>query len=107
MATKVKAANSGCQPDKETIRAATIKEFGTLNVEDLRVFNNWLLEEDKPTYKAVVAKLAELRHHRWAWWHVMASDNPNIDPSCSMSIAPTHSWPLLSFFHFRFHELFV
>ena len=53
-------------------------------MDDFKAFNAWLLEEEKPTYKGVVQKLAELRHHRWATWHVMCPDNPGIDASCSM-----------------------
>jgi hypothetical protein len=81
---KVRSVNSGCTADKEVIRPGTIKEFGTLNIEDFKSFNSWLLEQDKPTYKGVVGKLAELRHRRWAIWHVMCPDNPEVDDSCSM-----------------------
>ena len=88
VAARVRAVNAGCSPDKEVIRPGTIKEYGTLNVDDFKAFNAWLLEEEKPTYKGVVTKLAELRHHRWATWHVMCPDNPSVDDSCSMPCSP-------------------
>ena len=84
IAQKVQQVNTGCAQDKEIIRAATIKEYGTLNVEDFQCFSTWLLEQERPQYKQVVAKFTELRHRRWAWWHVMAPDNPKVDAACSM-----------------------
>ena len=81
---KVKTVNAGCSADKEVIRPGTIKEFGTLNIEDFKSFNAWLLEQERPTYKGVVTKMADLRHHRWAILHVMCGDNPNVDTSCSV-----------------------
>ena len=88
VAARVTAVNAGCSPDKEVVRPGTIKEYGLLNVDAFKAFNTWLLEEEKPTYKGVVTKLAELRHHRWATWHVMCPDNPNVDDSCSMPCSP-------------------
>jgi hypothetical protein len=106
---KVKQVNTGCTPEKEVVRAATIKEYGNLNVEDFQQFNFWLVDEEKVTYKGVVTKLAQLRHHRWAYWHIMAPDNPNVDPSCRM---PSLYWHFLrpvpgfvSFLVVESHEL--
>ena len=81
---KVKSVNAGCSSGKEVIRPSTVREFGTLNVEDFACFNAWLLDQEKPTYKQVLEKFAELRHRRWAYWHIMAQDNPMVDASCSM-----------------------
>ena len=83
--SQVKTANAGCVQDREVIRPSTVKEFGNLNVEDFKAFNQWFLEEEKPTFKGVVGKFSELRHHRWAQSHVMALDNPNVAAECSMS----------------------
>ena len=84
VAQKVKAVNAGCGAGKEVIRPATVREFGTLNCEDFGTFNTWLLEQEKPTHKQVLEKFAGLRHRRWAYWHLMAPDNPMVDSSCSM-----------------------
>ena len=89
---KVKAVNAGTEQDKEVIRRSTIKEYGTLTVDDYHAFNVWLLEQEKVSYKAVVGKLAALQHHRWAYWHIMGDDNPRVDQSCSM---PPHTPPPL------------
>jgi hypothetical protein len=81
---RVKLANLGCIADREHIRPATFKDIGNLNVADMKAFNQWLLELDRPTFKDVQTKLNELRHRRAATWHIMAHDNPSIDPNCSM-----------------------
>ena len=86
VAAKVKQANHGCAPGKEVIRPSTLKEIATLNISDFKEYNKWLLQEEKPTYKSVVNKLLALRHWRWAYWHVMAPDNPMVAESCSMSL---------------------
>ena len=81
---KIREANVGCAQDKEVVRPSTVREYGNLNVEDFASFNQWFLEQDKPTYKGIVAQWSQLRHRRWAYWHVMAADNPNVHPGCSM-----------------------
>lgn len=83
---KVRSVNSGCVYGKEVVRPSTLKDIATLNVADFKEYNKWLLEEEKVTYKAVRDKLLEYRHHRWAYWHVMCPDNPNVDPNCSMFV---------------------
>ena len=81
---KVRTVNQGAVEDKEPLRPATFKEYGTLNVADFKVFNTWLMEEEKVSFKTIVAKCAELRHRRWAQWHIMAPDNPNIHDDASV-----------------------
>ena len=84
IAQKVKSVNAGCESDKEVIRPSTIKEHGVLTVEDFKAFNAWLLEQQRPSYRAVVQQLNELRQWRWATWHIMGSDNPKVSSECSM-----------------------
>ena len=81
---RVKTLNAGCLQDKEVIRPALIKDYAVLTVQDLQSFNVWLLAQTKPTYRDVRDELGRLRHRRWAWWHVMCSDNPNVADECSM-----------------------
>ena len=86
----IKQSNVGCVQEKETIRPSTIREFNALTTEDYVAFNKWLAGEERVTYAGVKAKLEALRHGRWARWHVMASDNPRVDDSCSMHLAFLH-----------------
>ena len=83
---RVRDLNAGVAQDKEVIRPALIKDYAVLTVQDLQQFNVWLLAQSKVTYKDVRDQLGRLRHRRWAWWHVMCSDNPNVAPQCSMPL---------------------
>jgi len=83
---KVRSANQGCESEKEVVRPASFKEYGTLNTKDLEQFNDWFLQQDCPSFKQVTAKLASLRHYRWAAWHILALDNPNILPENSVPL---------------------
>ena len=88
---KVKLLNSGCSVDNEVIKSATIKDNGTLTVEDFKTFNGWLKDADNITLKGVITELTSLRHRRWATWHLFCPDNNLVAPESSMFIYPSLS----------------
>ena len=88
--SRVRHINMGVAAEREPIRPSTIKEYAVLTSTDLQEFNTWLLAQDKVGYKEIRDELSRLRHRRWAWWHVMASDNPNVAEECRMPTPRLH-----------------
>jgi hypothetical protein len=47
-------------------------------------FGKWLVETPRVTKSMCVRKLAELRHRRWAWYHIYCENGGVIHPSMGM-----------------------